>query len=191
MEAERIVSIDFSDSSAPATLDQLRLVSAADPALRFRLELEFVELLANPAYLAHLADQRFLDHPSFVAYVDYLQYWRTPEYIVFITYPHALLFLELLQHGAFRRRLADVSFSRFLADSQFWHSKVSTTLFAAFRGPNGALIPVCMCARSGSVTIARWSVKRPIAMSIGCWPRRMRRCWKRMRPAPRVRLPKW
>ena len=81
---------------------------------RFRLELEFVQCLANPGYLhratppapppppppprspprgglelgltawADLAQAKVLERPVFAEYLEYLQYWRRPEYARFI-----------------------------------------------------------------------------------------------------------
>ena len=42
---------------------------------RFETELEFVQCLANPHYLASLATQGLLAQPNFVAYLKYLTYW--------------------------------------------------------------------------------------------------------------------
>jgi len=58
--------------------------NSPDPALspekqanqiRFETELEFVQCLANPHYLASLASQGLLAQPNFVAYLKYLTYW--------------------------------------------------------------------------------------------------------------------
>ncbi|KAF1985311.1 SOH1-domain-containing protein [Aulographum hederae CBS 113979] len=71
---------------------------------RFELELEFVQMLSNPAYLGHLAYNKYFDDPSFVAYLAYLQYWTRPEYVVFLDYPGPTLrVLELLQVEQFRK----------------------------------------------------------------------------------------
>jgi hypothetical protein len=43
--------------------------------IRFETELEFVQCLANPHYLASLATQGLLAQPNFVAYLKYLTYW--------------------------------------------------------------------------------------------------------------------
>ncbi|KAI9794534.1 MAG: hypothetical protein M1816_004421 [Peltula sp. TS41687] len=73
---------------------------------RFELELEFVQCLANPMYLNHLATQKLLDDPSFIAYLDYLQYFIKPEYARFLTYPGPTLrALELLQQEKFRQEI--------------------------------------------------------------------------------------
>jgi len=71
---------------------------------RFELELEFVQSLANPYYLNHLASQKLLQDPAFIAYLDYLQYFTKPEYTKYLTYPGPTLkALELLQQERFRQ----------------------------------------------------------------------------------------
>ncbi|KZF22182.1 SOH1-domain-containing protein [Xylona heveae TC161] len=71
---------------------------------RFELELEFVQCLANPWYLNHLATQKLLDNPSFIAYLSYLQYFSEPKYTKYLTYPGPTLrALQLLQQESFRR----------------------------------------------------------------------------------------
>ncbi|MBE7179871.1 MAG: hypothetical protein INR71_01470 [Terriglobus roseus] len=64
---------------------------------------QFVQSLANPAYVSHLASQKYLDDPAFVAYLSYLQYFREPRYAARLTYPGPTLrALELLQQPRFR-----------------------------------------------------------------------------------------
>ncbi|KAF3807336.1 Mediator of RNA polymerase II transcription subunit 31 [Colletotrichum gloeosporioides] len=71
---------------------------------RFEIELEFVQSLANPYYLNHLASQKLLTRPEFVAYLAYLQYWTRPPYLKYIMYPGPTLkHLELLQQEQFRQ----------------------------------------------------------------------------------------
>ncbi|MCJ1228576.1 hypothetical protein MMC12_005237 [Toensbergia leucococca] len=71
---------------------------------RFELELEFVQSLANPFYLNHLASQKLLQDPSFILYLKYLQYFKNPEYTKFLSYPGPTLkALELLQQERFRQ----------------------------------------------------------------------------------------
>ncbi|OBT68435.1 hypothetical protein VE03_02867 [Pseudogymnoascus sp. 23342-1-I1] len=85
---------------------------------RFEIELEFVQCLANPHYLLHLATLTttadtstssspslpLLAHPPFVAYLSYLQYFSTAPYLKYLTYPGPTLKnLELLQNERFRR----------------------------------------------------------------------------------------
>ncbi|KAI5464079.1 SOH1-domain-containing protein [Mariannaea sp. PMI_226] len=70
---------------------------------RFEIELEFVQSLANPYYLNHLASQKLLTQPDFIAYLAYLQYWSKPPYLKYLTYPGPTLrHLELLQQETFR-----------------------------------------------------------------------------------------
>ncbi|GKT42683.1 mediator of RNA polymerase II transcription subunit 31 [Colletotrichum spaethianum] len=70
---------------------------------RFEIELEFVQSLANPLYLNHLATQKLLNRPEFVAYLAYLQYWSRPPYLKYLMYPGPTLkHLELLQQEQFR-----------------------------------------------------------------------------------------
>ncbi len=72
---------------------------------RFSTELEFVQLLANPAYLSFLAKHGYFKKPEFVNYLEYLQYWTQPRYLKFIRYPQCLHFLKLLQTPEFRDNL--------------------------------------------------------------------------------------
>ncbi|KAJ0159326.1 Mediator of RNA polymerase II transcription subunit 31 [Colletotrichum tanaceti] len=70
---------------------------------RFEIELEFVQSLANPLYLNHLATQKLLTRPEFVAYLAYLLYWTRPPYLKYLMYPGPTLkHLELLQQEQFR-----------------------------------------------------------------------------------------
>lgn len=65
---------------------------------------QFVQSLANPFYLNHLASQKLLTQPAFVAYLAYLQYWSRPPYLKYLTYPGPTLrHLELLQQERFRQ----------------------------------------------------------------------------------------
>ncbi|PSN67897.1 SOH1-domain-containing protein [Corynespora cassiicola Philippines] len=73
---------------------------------RFELELEFVQCLANPAYLNYLATQKLFDKPDFVAYLGYLQYFHQPKYAKYLHHPGPTLrTLELLQHERFRQEI--------------------------------------------------------------------------------------
>lgn len=65
---------------------------------------QFVQSLANPLYLNHLATQKLLTRPDFVAYLAYLQYWTRPPYLKYLMYPGPTLkHLELLQQEQFRQ----------------------------------------------------------------------------------------
>jgi mediator of RNA polymerase II transcription subunit 31 len=76
----------------------------AFPASPFADTAQFVQSLANPQYLNHLASRKLLTNPSFVAYLDYLQYWSRPPYLKYLTYPGPTLkSLQLLQEERFRQ----------------------------------------------------------------------------------------
>ncbi|CAJ2503759.1 Uu.00g111530.m01.CDS01 [Anthostomella pinea] len=73
---------------------------------RFEIELEFVQSLANPYFLNHLASQKLLSEPTFVAYLAYLQYWTRPPYVKYLNYPGPTLKnLKLLQEERFRQEI--------------------------------------------------------------------------------------
>ncbi|KAI0008308.1 SOH1-domain-containing protein [Xylariaceae sp. FL0662B] len=103
---------------------------------RFEIELEvrlparpvdFVQSLANPFYLNHLASQKILNEPAFVAYLDYLQYWSRPPYVKYLNYPGPTLkHLELLQEERFRQDIISPELVQALATegakaSVDWH----------------------------------------------------------------------
>ncbi|KDN59955.1 putative RNA polymerase II transcription subunit 31 mediator [Colletotrichum sublineola] len=77
---------------------------ATKPRLTRRIaRTQFVQSLANPLYLNHLATQKLLTRPDFVAYLAYLQYWSRPPYLKYLMYPGPTLkHLELLQQEQFR-----------------------------------------------------------------------------------------
>ncbi|CAG2054654.1 unnamed protein product [Timema podura] len=56
----------------PETEDQQRL--------RFQVELEFVQCLANPNYLNFLAQRGYFKDQAFINYLKYLLYWKEPDY---------------------------------------------------------------------------------------------------------------
>jgi len=87
---------------------------------RFEIELEFVQCLANPHYLLHLATLTtsnsasvasaasipLLSHQPFIEYLSYLQYFTQPPYVKYLTYPGPTLKnLELLQNERFRKEV--------------------------------------------------------------------------------------
>lgn len=78
---------------------------------RFEIELEFVQSLANPQYLNHLAAQKLFQQPAFVEYLKYLQYWSEPPYLKYLAYPGPTLRnLELLQQETFRKNIISPDF---------------------------------------------------------------------------------
>lgn len=96
---------------------------------RFEIELEFVQSLANPMYLNHLAAQKFFQQPAFVEYLKYLQYWSKPPYLKYLTYPGPTLKnLELLQQERFRQdiispELVNALMQEGLKASVDWHKE--------------------------------------------------------------------
>ncbi|GAO19396.1 hypothetical protein UVI_02052690 [Ustilaginoidea virens] len=97
---------------------------------RFEIELEvaqFVQSLANPYYLNHLASQKLLGQPAFVAYLGYLRYWARPPYVKYLTYPGPTLrHLELLQQERFRQDIMSPDLVQRLVDEEMkaavgWH----------------------------------------------------------------------
>ena len=92
------------------------------PPNRFELELEFLQSLASPAYLHHLATQGYFQDKSFLAFLKYLRYWKQPEYVKYITYPHCFYFLDLLcENETFRKELVNVNFRDFVHQQQFYN----------------------------------------------------------------------
>lgn len=92
-----------------------------DEKVRFQIELEFVQCLANPNYLNYLAQRKFLQKPEFIKYLEYLQYWKQPEYAKYLRYPMCLYFLDLLQHEHFRREISSSQAAKFIQDQQLLH----------------------------------------------------------------------
>lgn len=100
-------------TSRAETEDQLKL--------RFQVELEFVQCLANPNYLNFLAQRDYFKDPALINYLEYLQYWKKPEYARYLKYPMCLYFLDLLQYPEFRKELANAKCAKFIEDQQLLH----------------------------------------------------------------------
>ncbi|KAF0766257.1 mediator of RNA polymerase II transcription subunit 31 [Aphis craccivora] len=98
----------MANKGGPETEEQTRL--------RFQVELEFVQCLANPNYLNFLAQRGYFKDQSFINYLKYLLYWKEPDYAKFIKYPMCLYFLDLLQHEPFRKEIATAICSKFIDD---------------------------------------------------------------------------
>jgi mediator of RNA polymerase II transcription subunit 31 len=78
---------------------------------------KFVQTLANPYYLNHLASQKFFSEPAFVSYLDYLQYWKEPPYLKYLTWPGPTLkHLQLLQQERFRQEIISPDLAQLLFD---------------------------------------------------------------------------
>ena len=79
----------------PPPVDAAEDEKPAAARQRFQSELEFVQSLANPDYLHHLAQNLYFDDERFREYLVYLQYWRDLPYCLHIVFPHCLRMLEL------------------------------------------------------------------------------------------------
>ena len=81
--------------------------SADAERLRFELELEFVNLMADMSYVAHLSTEGYLQKPSFLRYLRYLlTTWSAPAYAKHVRFPLSLLHLRLAVHDEAFRELA-------------------------------------------------------------------------------------
>jgi len=89
--------------------------------LRFQVELEFVQCLANPNYLNFLAQRGVFKEQTFINYIKYLLYWKQPEYAKYLKYPQSLHMLELLQYEQFRKELMNAQCAKFIDDQQLLH----------------------------------------------------------------------
>ena len=106
-------------SSATEVMGDVNVPSKEE---RFNIELEFVQNLANPKYLNHLAQNGYFEQESFIAFLKYLRYWKEPEYIVYLIFPQCLAFLDaLIENPAFRRELALPRFIEFVHLQQGTH----------------------------------------------------------------------
>jgi len=116
-----VIAVDAGAAALPPPPDPSQLLLLQDPKMRFTLELEFVEMLANPHYLHFLAQSRFLDDPVFINYLRYLQYFHRPEYLPFVTHPACLYFLDLLLLAPFRAALLNPAYITLMHDQAYWH----------------------------------------------------------------------
>eukprot|EP01083_Nonionella_stella_P285088 970486_1 len=114
-------NVGVSSISTPIPAPAPASASTKLPENRFELELEFVQSLASPAYLHHLATQGYFQDEAFLSYLRYLRsYWTRPEYAKYITYPHCLFFLDLaIEKEAFRKEISQVGFRNFVHEQQF------------------------------------------------------------------------
>jgi hypothetical protein len=87
-------------------------------------DLEFVQALANPHYVAWLGAAGLFADPAFMAYLRSLDYWRHPSYSVFLSYPAGLAILDLLvSSAAARTALARPDVADWVAGQQYWQWK--------------------------------------------------------------------
>lgn len=80
----------------PIFENEIELTQKSSQQLRFIRELEFVQLLANPLYIHHLALNQYFLNPKFISYLKYLCYWKKRPYVNYIVYPNCLFFLDLI-----------------------------------------------------------------------------------------------
>jgi len=80
---------------------------------RFKIELEFVQLLADMTYVQFLGSQGFLNKPAFMRYLEYLlKTWSAPAYFEYVRFPLGLTHLRLLtQDSSFREAAASAEFA--------------------------------------------------------------------------------
>ncbi|XP_037049818.1 mediator of RNA polymerase II transcription subunit 31-A isoform X2 [Bradysia coprophila] len=106
--------------------------------LRFQVELEFVQCLANPNYLHFIAQRGFFKDSAFINYLKYLLYWKEPEYARYLKYPMCLYFLDLLQYEHFRREIVNSQCCKFIDDQAIllWqhYTRRRTKLFSIHNG---------------------------------------------------------
>ncbi|KAJ3375078.1 hypothetical protein GGF31_005800 [Allomyces arbusculus] len=131
--APPLSSTTDASSSAPGAPSWSAYESPEEQRRRFEIELEFVQCLANPHYLHHLAQTGFLDKKESINYLEYLQYWKSQEYAKLIAYPQCLFFLDLLQEPAFRAAMRARENADFLAHRQalHWHTFRNRNLIVA------------------------------------------------------------
>ena len=105
--------------------------SPENAAKRFVIELEFVQLLADPKYLQFLAKQAYLSQPAFLRYLAYLYAtWTAPEYVTHLLYPHCLTYLRcILMDPQFRVAVLSDDFIESLRKQQIeaWEKGVPPT----------------------------------------------------------------
>lgn len=89
------------------------------------MELEFVQLLANPTYLQYLSHEEYFNKPEFKNYLKYLKYWNTKPYNTFIIYPYCLEILNMIQNPKWHTILSDPKFITWLHKEEFKGWKLS------------------------------------------------------------------
>jgi mediator of RNA polymerase II transcription subunit 31 len=91
--------------------------------LRFFVEAEFVQALANIDYVVWLAKQGYFEDSAFLNFLQYLEYFKLSEYAMHLTYHRGVEVLSLLLNEKVREVLREdpLSFRRILMD-QMWSS---------------------------------------------------------------------
>ncbi|KJE93861.1 mediator complex subunit 31-A [Capsaspora owczarzaki ATCC 30864] len=148
--ASALASASASDDAATHAL----AVQSAQHKIRFQLELEFVQCLANVQYLHYLGQQGYLTQTTFINYLKYLLYWKKPEYARFIRFPHCLYFLDLLQEPVFRTEITKKPCVDFVAEQQLWHWQ--------FYGRNRSAAAAAAVAAAATAAAASTDASKPI-----------------------------
>lgn len=79
-------------------------------------DVEFVQMLANPAYLSFLIQNNYLESTEF------MQYLKKPPFIFMINFPNSLVFLDLLlqEDDQFKRELRKGEFIDYIHKQQYY-----------------------------------------------------------------------
>eukprot|EP00762_Andalucia_godoyi_P004011 ANDGO_05606.mRNA.1 Mediator of RNA polymerase II transcription subunit 31 len=89
---------------------------------RFRQDVEFIELLANPEYLHTLAVRKYFDDALFLSYLSALRKrFSEPSFSAWIRFPVALTMLHLLQDPLFRKELLEPAFFQYIHSQMVLH----------------------------------------------------------------------
>nr|CAG4650645.1 EOG090X0JFZ [Sida crystallina] len=102
-ESNHFLLVDVSESE-----DQLRL--------RFQVELEFVQCLANPNYLHFLAQRGYFKDAAFINYLKYLLYWKEPQYAKYLKQVHSIT-VNISQ----LKEMVNGQCAKFIDDQQILH----------------------------------------------------------------------
>lgn len=122
--------------------------SAAAEATRFLLECEFVQLLADPAYVQYIVQQH-LHKDGFEAYLAYLLgHWSTLAYARHLRWPQGLVHLRLLVFDKeFRAAAAREDFCAELREGELhaWRTRAAEA---------DALVEAAVAAAAGGAAAA-------------------------------------
>ncbi|EAR90199.3 mediator of RNA polymerase II transcription subunit, putative (macronuclear) [Tetrahymena thermophila SB210] len=103
----QIQSQNQQDQSQQANQDLMNFRSDFEQYQRFQLDLEFVNMLANPYYILQLQEYDYFSNERFQNYLKYLSYFKQPEYFKFVKYPLGIKMLDLIQQDKFIENLSN------------------------------------------------------------------------------------
>ena len=116
--ASACASVENGGATTTSTRINDELFDQENDCKRFQIELEFVQLLANPNYLNYLAQRGYFRQDSFLNYLKYLTYRPTastsPAYCKYLAYPQCLALFELLQREQFLKDIVNVQCAKFV-----------------------------------------------------------------------------